>query len=53
MVQREDWKSDVWAEAIRRADAIQMALESAIAEWYLFAPDDPALDFGDPKNLHD
>lgn len=53
MVQREDWKSEVWAETIRRAVAIQMDLESAIAEWYLFAPDDPVLDFGVPEKLHD
>ena len=53
MNQKKDQRPMTWAEAAREADAIQRDFEQALAEWYLFAPDDPALDFGGSKKLHD
>jgi hypothetical protein len=42
-----------WAAAVREADAIQRDFEQALAEWYLFAPDDFVLDPGGSEKLHD
>ena len=42
-----------WAEVAREAEIIQRDFEKAIAEWYLFAPEDPVLDPGSSEKLHD
>lgn len=50
MNQKKDQRQMAWAEVAREAEIIQRDFEQALAEWYLFAPDDAVLDPGIQKN---